>query len=288
MGEAMISPDEFLRRCEQVRAEFAVEVTKRQQLTRELAALCALTGARAESVCDQNSQLTGLRVSDPGGNLVISGPVDQVLAELVAVPVSYQNRGPNPSARHRTRSSETAVQPPDQLVAAPPSYQNRGPSPSPSHQPRSSETAARPADPLVAGKTVPDAVRLDLVGVDESGRARGRWPSRVLSRGHNGGTGGGRPGAWSTGALGGHGARSRGSAAWGAQMELRAIQKRNRDETVRARNAGEPKQRPSYGYMYVTVVAAWSAVPPPRSRQRHLPAPTPRPRPGAELSTQGF
>src|SRR6266404_3854418 len=255
MGEAMISPDDSLRRCEQVRAEFAVEGTKRQQLTRELAALCALTGARAESVCDQNSQLTGLRVSDPGGNLVISGPVDQVLAELVAVPVSYQNRGPNPSARHRTRSSETAVQPPD---------------------------------PLVAGKTVPDAVRLDLVGVDESGRARGRWPSRVLSRGHNGGTGGGRPGAWSTGALGGHGARSRGSAAWGAQMELRAIQKRNRDETVRARNAGEPKQRPSYGYMYVTVVAAWSAMPPPRSRQRHLPAPTPRPRPGAELSTQGF
>ncbi|MEU8361484.1 recombinase family protein [Nonomuraea sp. NPDC048882] len=39
--------------------------------------------------------------------------------------------------------------------------------------------------------------------------------------------------------------------AWGSQMELRAIQKRNRDEAVRARAAGEPKQRPSYGYMYV-------------------------------------
>ncbi len=39
--------------------------------------------------------------------------------------------------------------------------------------------------------------------------------------------------------------------AWGSQMELRMIQKRNRDETVRAREAGEPKQRPSYGYMYV-------------------------------------
>jgi site-specific DNA recombinase len=39
--------------------------------------------------------------------------------------------------------------------------------------------------------------------------------------------------------------------AWGSQMELRAIQKRNRDETLRARAAGEPKQRPSYGYMYV-------------------------------------
>lgn len=39
--------------------------------------------------------------------------------------------------------------------------------------------------------------------------------------------------------------------AWGSQMELRAIQKRNRDETVRARNAGEPKQRPSYGYLFV-------------------------------------
>jgi site-specific DNA recombinase len=42
--------------------------------------------------------------------------------------------------------------------------------------------------------------------------------------------------------------------AWGSQMELRAIQKRNRDETIRARNAGEPKQRPSYGYMFVRLV----------------------------------
>jgi site-specific DNA recombinase len=39
--------------------------------------------------------------------------------------------------------------------------------------------------------------------------------------------------------------------AWGSQMELRAIQKRNRDDTIRARKAGEPKQRPSYGYMFV-------------------------------------
>ncbi|HEY3735298.1 MAG TPA: hypothetical protein VGL63_15420 [Streptosporangiaceae bacterium] len=37
-------------------------------------------------------------------------------------------------------------------------------------------------------------------------------------------------------------------------MELQAIQKRNRDETLRARNAGEPKQRPSYGYMFVRLV----------------------------------
>jgi site-specific DNA recombinase len=42
--------------------------------------------------------------------------------------------------------------------------------------------------------------------------------------------------------------------ALGSQMELRAIQKRNRDETIRAREAGEPKQRPSYGYMYVQLV----------------------------------
>jgi DNA invertase Pin-like site-specific DNA recombinase len=33
--------------------------------------------------------------------------------------------------------------------------------------------------------------------------------------------------------------------AWGSQMELRAIQKRNRDETVRARKAGEPKAAPA-------------------------------------------
>ena len=42
--------------------------------------------------------------------------------------------------------------------------------------------------------------------------------------------------------------------AWGSQMELRSIQKRNRDETDRARRAGEPKQRPSYGYMYVRLI----------------------------------
>jgi len=39
--------------------------------------------------------------------------------------------------------------------------------------------------------------------------------------------------------------------AWGSQMELRQTQKRNRDETDRAREAGDPKQRPSYGYMFV-------------------------------------
>jgi hypothetical protein len=126
----MISPDEFLRRCEWARAEFAVEGRDRQQLTRELAALCALTGARAESVCDHNSQLTGLRVSDPGGNLVISGPVDEVLAELVAGPASYQNRGPSRSARHRSHISGTAAQ---------------------------------SADQFGAGEAGPDAVRLDLV-----------------------------------------------------------------------------------------------------------------------------
>jgi hypothetical protein len=126
MGEVMISPDEFLRRCERARAEFAVEGRDRQQLTRELAALCALTGARAESVCDHNFQLTGLRVSDPGGNLVISGPVDKVLAELVAGPSSYQNRGPSRGARHRPHISGTA-------------------------------------DQLAEGQAGPDAVRLDLV-----------------------------------------------------------------------------------------------------------------------------
>ncbi len=42
--------------------------------------------------------------------------------------------------------------------------------------------------------------------------------------------------------------------AWGSQMELRAIQKRNRDETLRARAAGQPRQMPSYGYQYVRLV----------------------------------
>ncbi|WP_370091724.1 recombinase family protein [Streptacidiphilus sp. MAP12-20] len=42
--------------------------------------------------------------------------------------------------------------------------------------------------------------------------------------------------------------------AWGSQMELRMIQKRNRDETLRARAAGQPRQIPPYGYMYVRLV----------------------------------
>ncbi|WP_247745715.1 recombinase family protein [Streptomyces oryzae] len=36
--------------------------------------------------------------------------------------------------------------------------------------------------------------------------------------------------------------------AWGAQMELRSIQRRNRDATVKARKAGRPKHQPSYGF----------------------------------------
>ncbi len=82
----MISPDEFLRRCAQTKAEQVVERKARQQLTRELAALCALTGARAESVYGPGPELAGLRVFDPGGELVISGSVDEVLAELVGLP----------------------------------------------------------------------------------------------------------------------------------------------------------------------------------------------------------
>ncbi|UXY29455.1 recombinase family protein [Streptomyces sp. HUAS TT20] len=39
--------------------------------------------------------------------------------------------------------------------------------------------------------------------------------------------------------------------ALGAQLEHRAIKKRIQDEHVRARKAGQPKKKPSYGYMYV-------------------------------------
>ena len=39
--------------------------------------------------------------------------------------------------------------------------------------------------------------------------------------------------------------------SFGAQLELRAIQKRNRDETLRARAAGEPKQMNGYGFRFV-------------------------------------
>ena len=42
--------------------------------------------------------------------------------------------------------------------------------------------------------------------------------------------------------------------SFGAQMELRAIQKRNREESLRARAAGQPKQKPPYGYRYIRIV----------------------------------
>lgn len=41
--------------------------------------------------------------------------------------------------------------------------------------------------------------------------------------------------------------------AWGAQMELRAIQRRNRNATVKTRAAGRPKGKPSYGFQFVRV-----------------------------------
>ncbi|MCX4510538.1 recombinase family protein [Streptomyces sp. NBC_01619] len=42
--------------------------------------------------------------------------------------------------------------------------------------------------------------------------------------------------------------------AWGAQMELRAIQRRNRDATKNIRAAGRPKGKSSYGFQYVRTV----------------------------------
>ncbi|MFF9560581.1 recombinase family protein [Streptomyces albus] len=42
--------------------------------------------------------------------------------------------------------------------------------------------------------------------------------------------------------------------AWGAQMELRSIQRRNRDATVKARTAGRPEHQPSCGFRYVRKV----------------------------------
>ncbi|WP_239085293.1 recombinase family protein [Streptomyces halstedii] len=42
--------------------------------------------------------------------------------------------------------------------------------------------------------------------------------------------------------------------ARGAQRELRAIQRRNRDATVEIRAAGRPKGKPSHGFQYVRKV----------------------------------
>lgn len=57
--------------------------------------------------------------------------------------------------------------------------------------------------------------------------------------------------------------------AWGAQMELRAIQRRNRDATVKPRAAGRPKGKPSYGFRYVRGVMG--------GKTDHVPlTPTPR------------
>lgn len=38
--------------------------------------------------------------------------------------------------------------------------------------------------------------------------------------------------------------------AWGAQLELRAIRRRNRDTTIKTRAAGRTKGKPSYGFQY--------------------------------------
>ncbi|MGW1376452.1 recombinase family protein [Streptomyces sp. NPDC002446] len=38
--------------------------------------------------------------------------------------------------------------------------------------------------------------------------------------------------------------------AWGAQMELRSVQRRNRESAVKARRDGKIKNKPSYGYRY--------------------------------------
>lgn len=42
--------------------------------------------------------------------------------------------------------------------------------------------------------------------------------------------------------------------AWGAQMELRAIQRRNQNQADKARRAGRPHGKPSYGFEYVRLV----------------------------------
>ncbi len=47
--------------------------------------------------------------------------------------------------------------------------------------------------------------------------------------------------------------------AWGAQMELRAIQRRNGDATVKTRAAGRPKGKSSYGFQYVRKVRGGKA-----------------------------
>jgi DNA invertase Pin-like site-specific DNA recombinase len=69
--------------------------------------------------------------------------------------------------------------------------------------------------------------------------------------------------------------------AWGSQMELRAIQKRNRNERIRVRDAGEPKQRPSYGYMYVRLAPTGRRLKPAAASLTAGPGTRRRPSPGA-------
>lgn len=47
--------------------------------------------------------------------------------------------------------------------------------------------------------------------------------------------------------------------AWGAQTELRAIPRQNRDATIKIRAAGRPKSKPSYGFQYVRKVVGGKA-----------------------------
>lgn len=48
--------------------------------------------------------------------------------------------------------------------------------------------------------------------------------------------------------------------ALGAQLEHRAIKRRIQDEHVRARRAGQPKKKPSYGYQYIRRVPTGNVV----------------------------
>lgn len=76
----MISPEEFVKRCELATAYRQASAEKRRLWMRELVALCSLT----EHTLRQHYPNTGhVEISNPHGEIVYSGTVEDALHQLV-------------------------------------------------------------------------------------------------------------------------------------------------------------------------------------------------------------
>jgi hypothetical protein len=107
----MISPEQFIARCDDAQLLHETQEHEDAQLEKELAALCALTGYQAQFWRLDTAYVgTGLRwvtINDEKGHLVTQGVVEDILHGLVAER-DWENDAPfsiftpTPSARERT------------------------------------------------------------------------------------------------------------------------------------------------------------------------------------------